>query len=323
MRRDDAGLQVGKDGVIVGSKTSPGSPGFRRNDDVIDSQKLDQLGIERLRSGKVRDLYRWQDELWLVASDRLSAFDVILPTAVPDKGVLLTQLARYWFDLTSAMCRNAVLSYEPPQTMDLPEWEGRLVRQRPLKVVPMECVVRGYLSGSGWKQYQEGGAVCGISLATGLVESEALREPIFTPTTKADAGHDEPLTPSQAQGLIGVELYEKLRDTSIDLYDFAHRYAKERGIILADTKFEFGLDDAGEIVLCDEIFTPDSSRFWPAEAYEPGRGQASFDKQFVRDYLEGLDWDKQPPGPDLPPSIVDKTLAKYQEALDRVTTVAL
>lgn len=275
-----------------------------------------------MRSGKVRDLYSWKEELWLVASDRLSAFDVILPTPIPDKGVILTQLSRFWFELTRAICRNHAISFDVPSGLDLPEWHGRLTRCRRLKIVPVECVARGYLAGSGWKDYQATGTVQGIRLPPGLVESEKLPEPIFTPTTKAEAGHDLPLTPEQARRQLGDRLFERLSEATLEVYDFAYRYSRDRGIILADTKLEFGLD-GDEVVLADELLTPDSSRFWPADSYVKGRGQPSFDKQFVRDYLESLDWDKRPPGPALPPAIVKKTLARYREALDRLTACAL
>jgi phosphoribosylaminoimidazole-succinocarboxamide synthase len=280
----------------------------------------ESYGIAKLRSGKVRDLYAWRDELWIVASDRLSAFDVILPTPIPDKGKLLTRLSRHWFDLLRPLAPNHVLSYDLPEGIDLPEFAGRLVRARKCEVIPVECIARGYLSGSGWKEYQASGTVGGYPMPAGLQESSKLPQTLFTPSTKADvgAGHDENVTEAQARALIGDARYEQLRGLTLKIYDWAAAYARERGIILADTKFEFGLTPEGEVILIDEVLTPDSSRFWPADAYQPGGPQPSFDKQFVRDYLETLDWNKQAPGPELPPEIAAKTVAKYREALEKL-----
>jgi len=281
---------------------------------------LASYGIAKLRSGKVRDLYAWRDELWIVASDRLSAFDVILPTPIPDKGKLLTRLSRHWFDLLEPLAPNHVLSYDLPEGIALPEFAGRLVRARKCEVIPVECIARGYLSGSGWKEYQASGTVGGYPMPAGLQESSRLPQTLFTPSTKADvgAGHDENVTEAQARAIIGDARYEQLRDLTLKIYDWAADHARARGIILADTKFEFGLTPEGEVILIDEILTPDSSRFWPADHYRPGGPQPSFDKQFVRDYLETLAWNKQAPGPELPPEIVAKTVAKYREALEKL-----
>jgi phosphoribosylaminoimidazole-succinocarboxamide synthase len=275
--------------------------------------------LQLLRSGKVRDLYAWRDELWLVASDRISAYDVIMPTPLPGKGKILTQLSRFWFEKFSDLVPNQILSYDLPPAVDLPEWSGRLVRAKECRVIPMECVARGYLAGSGWKEYQQQGTVGGHPVPAGLLESAQLPEPLFTPARKNHAGHDENLTEGQARAFVSSDLYFKLKTLTLKLYFEAAAYAATRGIIIADTKFEFGLHH-GEILLIDEVLTPDSSRFWPADQYAPGRGQPSFDKQFLRDYLATLNWNQQPPGPDLPPEIVAQTLAKYQEAWTRLTS---
>ncbi len=277
----------------------------------------DLPGLRSLRSGKVRDLYTWNDELWIIASDRLSAFDVILPDPIPGKGILLTQLSRLWFDRTRHLCPNHILHYDLPEGVHFPAWEGRLVRAKKTEVIPVECVARGYLSGSGWKEYRQFGTCGGFPLPKGLQESSELPEPLFTPTTKAEAGHDEALTPEQALSILGKEPYQQLKCLTLSIYEWARDFARQRGIIIADTKFEFGRLN-GEIILIDEILTPDSSRFWPLDQYRPGGSQPSFDKQFIRDYLETLDWNKQPPGPQIPTDIIQKTLSKYQEALDRL-----
>jgi phosphoribosylaminoimidazole-succinocarboxamide synthase len=282
------------------------------------STDLSKQPITKLRSGKVRDLYQYRDEIWLVASDRISAFDVILPTPITDKGVILTQLSRHWFEITKGICPNHIIGYDLPDDVKIPELKGRLMRARKVDIIPFECVARGYLAGSGLKEYKEKGTVCGHVVPTGLIESSQLPEPLFTPATKAESGHDMNLTPDQAREQMGEELYKTLKKLTLDLYTFASDYARERGIIIADTKFEFGYDN-GKIVIADEMLTPDSSRFWPAARYQPGKSQPSFDKQFVRDYLEGLDWNKQSPGPELPPQIVERTRAKYDEALKRLT----
>jgi len=281
----------------------------------MDNTQLEGLGLRHLASGKVRDLYSWKDEIWLVASDRISAYDCILEPELPGKGQVLTELSRFWFGQTAKLVENHVVSFELPPEVDLPAWQGRLTRARKLEIIPMECVARGYLSGSGWREYREHGTVGGISVPAGLRESDRLPETLFTPATKAVEGHDVNLSPAEAEELVGRDLYVLLKALTISLYEFARDYAGERGILIADTKFEFGRDAEGNIILADEILTPDSSRFWPADQYEPGHGQPSFDKQFVRDYLDSLDWDKTPPAPRLPDEIVEKTMAKYREAL--------
>jgi phosphoribosylaminoimidazole-succinocarboxamide synthase len=262
-------------------------------------------------SGKVRELYELDTErLLLTASDRISVFDVVLPTEIPDKGRVLTGLSGYWFSRTKSIVPNHLLTIRA---------DGRSMECRKLLMLPIECVVRGYLSGSGWKSYREGGEVCGIPLPEGLRESDRLPEPIFTPTTKAAEGHDAPLTPEQASALVGDERFAELERISIELYTTAADALLEKGIIIADTKFELGLADDGTVVLGDEVFTPDSSRFWPADEYEPGGPQPSFDKQFVRDYTESLGWDKTPPGPELPDAVVTGTRARYVEAFEQIT----
>jgi phosphoribosylaminoimidazole-succinocarboxamide synthase len=262
-------------------------------------------------SGKVRELYELDNErLLLTASDRISVFDVVLPTEIPDKGRVLTGLSGFWFTRTGTIVPNQLLAIRA---------DGRSMECRRLLMLPIECVVRGYLSGSGWSSYRESGQVCGIELPQGLRESDRLPEPIFTPTTKAAEGHDQPLTAEQAANLVGEERFAELERISIELYGAAAAYAAERGIIIADTKFELGLAEDGTIVLGDEAFTPDSSRFWPADEYEPGGPQPSFDKQFVRDYAESLGWDKTPPGPELPDEVVAGTRARYLEAFERIT----
>ena len=278
-------------------------------------------GIAPAARGKVRDIYDLGDKLLIVASDRLSAFDVVLPTGIPDKGRVLTQLSLFWFELLRDVIPNHVLSatdFPAPFDAYKDELAGRSMVVRKTQPLPIECVVRGYVSGSGWKDYRATGKICGIDLPKGLVESDRLPEPIFTPATKAETGHDENISFDQAVALVGRELAERVRAVSIDIYNRAAKYAEPRGIILADTKFEFGLlkNSAGadELIWIDEALTPDSSRFWPAAHYEPGGPQPSFDKQFVRDYLERIQWSKTPPGPELPPEIVALTSAKYREA---------
>jgi phosphoribosylaminoimidazole-succinocarboxamide synthase len=265
-------------------------------------------------SGKVRELYALDDDrLLLVASDRISTFDVVLPTEVPDKGRVLTGLAGFWFARTKEICPNHLLSLQS---------DGRSTECRRLEMLPIECVVRGYLSGSGWKDYTSIGAVCGHALPSGLEESAQLPEPIFTPATKATTGHDENIDREQAAELVGAERLEEVEGVSLALYRHAADHARSRGIIIADTKFEFGLDEAGRLVLGDEALTPDSSRFWPADEFRPGGPQPSFDKQFVRDYCETLGWDKTPPGPELPENVVAGTRARYVEAFERLTGIA-
>jgi phosphoribosylaminoimidazole-succinocarboxamide synthase len=267
-------------------------------------------------SGKVREIYEDGDELIMVASDRISVYDVILPTEIPDKGKVLTQMSLFWFELTGDIVPNHFISEDVP-----PEAAGRGMRVKKLDMYPVECVVRGYLSGSGWREYRETGAICGIELPAGLTESEVLPEPIFTPATKAELGeHDENIDFDRAVEIIGNRpLMEELRRASIEIYERGAEHAAERGIIVADTKFEFGSSPGAEVVLADEVLTPDSSRFWPADDYEPGRSQASFDKQYVRDYADSVGWDHTAPGPELPDEVVQNTRAKYVEAYERIT----
>ncbi|MEP6909864.1 MAG: phosphoribosylaminoimidazolesuccinocarboxamide synthase [Actinomycetota bacterium] len=264
-------------------------------------------------SGKVRELYALDEKrLLLVASDRISVFDVVLPTEIPDKGRVLTGLSGFWFTRTRETCRNHLLEIRE---------DGRSTECRRLTMLPIECVVRGYLSGSGWKDYSATGEVCGHRLPEGLRESDKLDEPIFTPATKAETGHDENITRDQAANLVGEERFADVERISLELYRTASEYAAERGIIIADTKFELGLDDEGRLVLADEAFTPDSSRFWPADEYQPGGPQPSFDKQFVRDYAESLGWDKTDPGPELPDEVVAGTRSRYLEAFEQITGI--
>jgi phosphoribosylaminoimidazole-succinocarboxamide synthase len=267
-------------------------------------------------SGKVREMYEVDDDLLMVASDRISAYDVIMPTPIPDKGRVLTQMSLFWFDSTRDICPNHFVSEDVPE-----EVAGRGIRVRRLDMYPVECVVRGYLAGSGWKEYRESGAVCGIALPGGLRESDRLPEPIFTPATKAEIGdHDENVDFERAAEIVGDRpLMEELRRVSIELYSHAAAHAEARGILLADTKFEFGASPGAEVVLADEVFTPDSSRFWPADEYEPGRAQHSFDKQYLRDWLDEIGWDHSPPAPELPDEVVENTRAKYVEAYERIT----
>jgi phosphoribosylaminoimidazole-succinocarboxamide synthase len=265
-------------------------------------------------SGKVREIFELDaDRLVLVASDRISTFDVILPTEIPDKGRVLTGLSAFWFARTREIVPNHLLTLRP---------DGRSTEVRRLSMLPLECVVRGYLAGSGWKDYVATGEVCGHALPAGLRESDKLPEPLFTPSTKAHEGHDENIDRERAIALVGEELFEQAERVSLDLYRFASAYAAQRGVLIADTKFELGRDDQGNLTLGDEALTPDSSRFWPADEYEPGHGQPSFDKQYVRDYCESLGWDKNPPGPELPAEVVDGTRARYVEAFERLTGVA-
>jgi phosphoribosylaminoimidazole-succinocarboxamide synthase len=264
-------------------------------------------------SGKVRELYALDEErLLLVASDRISTFDVILPTEIPDKGRVLTGVSGFWFARTSDLVPNHLLALRE---------DGRSTECRKLKMLPIECVVRGYLAGSGWKDYLATGEVCGHKLPEGLTESQQLPRPIFTPATKAETGHDENIDRAAAIELVGEERFDEVEAVALALYSFVSDYARERGIILADTKLEFGLDDRGRLVLGDEAFTPDSSRFWPADEYQPGGTPPSYDKQFVRDYCESLGWDKTAPGPELPDAVVTGTRARYIEAFERLTGI--
>ncbi len=269
--------------------------------------------LEHVASGKVREIYALDDEtLLLVASDRISTFDVVLPTEIPDKGRVLTGLSGYWFTKLAGIVPNHMLAIRD---------DGRSMECRRLEMLPIECVVRGYLAGSGWKDYQGSGEVCGHALPEGLRESDKLPTPIFTPATKAQEGHDENITREQAAELVGEELFRQVEAVSLALYTAAADHALAAGIIIADTKFEMGLDADGNLVLGDEALTPDSSRFWPGDTYEPGRAQDSFDKQFVRDYCETTGWDKTDPGPEIPVDVVDGTRAKYIEAFERLTSI--
>ena len=276
----------------------------------------------QLRSrGKVRDLYEVGEDLLIVATDRLSAFDVVLPTPIPDKGRVLTQLSLFWFETLREVVPNHVLTatdFTGPLAPYRKQLQGRAMLCRRAQPLPIECVVRGYLSGSGWKDYRTTGFICGIALPPGLRESDRLPEPIFTPATKATSGHDENITFDEAANRVGQELAERVREISLELYRRAVALAEPRGILIADTKFEFGLIK-DELFWIDEALTPDSSRFWPAESYEPGRGQPSFDKQYVRDYLERIGWSKQPPAPELPDEVVAATQSKYREAYRKLT----
>ncbi len=280
-------------------------------------------GVELVARGKVRDVYQAGEHILFIASDRISAFDVVLPNGIPRKGEVLTKLSIFWFDFlkdvvpTHFVTAN-VIEYPAEVHEFRDQLEGRSMLVKKLEMVPIECVARGYLAGSGWKEYQAQGTVCGIKLPPGLRQNALLPEPIFTPATKAEEGHDENISFEQACGIIGTELGEKLRDLTVDIFSRAQQHALACGLVLADTKFEFGLLD-GEIVLGDEVLTPDSSRYWPLETYQPGREQPSYDKQYVRDYLESVNFNKQPPGPELPPEVVANTSEKYQEAYITLT----
>jgi phosphoribosylaminoimidazole-succinocarboxamide synthase len=290
-----------------------------KNEAVVSQTDFSEVRL--LARGKVRDIYEVEGGLLIVATDRLSAFDVILPTPIPDKGRVLTQLSLFWFDKLAGIVPHHVLSATnfPPELAKYADiLRGRTMLVRRTQPIPIECVVRGYITGSGWNEYVDSGSVCGIRLPVGLRESEKLPEPIFTPSTKATTGHDENISFEETAVRIGRPLAEKLRDVSLEIYRRAADYAAERGIIIADTKMEFGLDN-GELIWIDEALTPDSSRFWPADQFVPGRSQPSFDKQFVRDYLKKIGWSKEPPAPELPPEVVAATRAKYREAYQKVT----
>ena len=285
--------------------------------------QLELPGVNKLKSGKVREIFDLGDAFLLVATDRISAFDCIMPNGIPRKGEVLTQLSHFWFERFSALIPNHLLARaNDPLPASLQPFAAQVAHRsmivKKAAPLPIECVVRGYLAGSGWKEYRERQTVCGIRLPAGLQESSELPEPIFTPATKVESGHDVNVSFEQAAKLTGSDIAEQARAASLKIYSEARAYARQRGIIIADTKFEFGIFD-GKLILIDEVLTPDSSRFWPADQYKPGRGQPSFDKQFVRDYLETLDWNKTPPAPALPPDVVAKTQAKYMDAYERIT----
>ncbi len=285
--------------------------------------ETDLVGVERHGRGKVRDVYRVDNRLLIVATDRISAFDYILPSGIPDKGKVLTQLSIFWFDFLRDLTPNHLLTaqvaeYPEPLRQFRSQLEGRSMLVQRARMIEIECVARGYLAGSGWKEYREQGTVCGIRLPAGLRESDKLPEPIFTPATKAQSGHDENVSFERVCALVGADLAGRLRGLTLALYDRAARYAERRGILIADTKFEFGFVGE-ELVLGDEALTPDSSRFWPADSYQPGGPQLSFDKQFVRDYLEAIRWNKQPPAPPLPEEVAARTSEKYRQAYGALT----
>ncbi|MCD6166256.1 phosphoribosylaminoimidazolesuccinocarboxamide synthase [bacterium] len=285
--------------------------------------QTDLPGVKLLKRGKVRDIYDLGDQLLIVASDRISAFDVVMPNGIPDKGKILTQLSRFWFEQTADIILNHFISTDmedfPANIQPYREQlEGRSMLVCKAEPLPVECVVRGYLAGSGWKEYQQHGTICGVTLPPGLPEYGRLEEPIFTPATKSTTGHDENITIEKMKNLIGTQLTEKIIEVSLAIYQRAHNYAETKGIIIADTKFEFGIYD-DQLILIDELLTPDSSRFWPLDDYEPGTTPPSFDKQYLRDYLTEIGWDKSPPAPQLPETVVKQTRTKYLEALKRLT----
>jgi phosphoribosylaminoimidazole-succinocarboxamide synthase len=280
-------------------------------------------GLGEPRRGKVRDIYDLGDNLLIVATDRISAFDVVMPNAIPDKGKVLTKISAFWFKQTAALIQNHLISIDISEFPGACQPHAEILRGRSMLVkkarpLPVECIMRGYLAGSGWKDYQKSGRVSGVALPAGLLEFSRLQQPIFTPSTKAETGHDENITTKQMAQLIGDEIARQVIDASLKIYNWGREFAAARGILIADTKFEFGLYQ-GQLMLIDEVLTPDSSRFWPADGYQPGVAPLSFDKQYVRDYLAGLNWDKTPPGPTLPTAVVTKTRAKYIEAFERLT----
>lgn len=289
------------------------------------------LDLPLLRKGKVREMYDLGEQILLVASDRISAFDCILPQPIPSKGAVLTQISQFWFDRTESIAQNhsvsadpdVIIEHRPELAASREEWAGRGMLVRKAETFPVECVVRGYLAGSMWKEYRESGSLAGEEMPEGMVESDQLGSPIFSPATKAEEGHDENITFEQMQRIVGINVADFLRSISLELYEYARDFARHRGIIIADTKFEFGSAESGEILIIDEALTPDSSRFWPETEYEPGRSQPSLDKQPVRDYLEGLvqagTWDRSPPAPDLPDEVVAATTERYLEAFRRIT----
>ena len=289
--------------------------------------QTDLPGLKPFSRGKVRDIYEVGENVLIVTTDRISAFDVVLPTGIPRKGEALTQISRFWFEKTRDIAPNHLITANVDEMPAEVRAHADVLRSRSMLVkkggvYPVECIVRGYLAGSGWKDYRKGGAICGIKLPPGLREADMLEQPIFTPTTKAEEGHDMPMTFDEVCNTVGRETAENMRDKSIEIYSAAREYAKSRGIIICDTKFEWAEVD-GELTLVDELLTPDSSRFWPADKWRPGRSQESFDKQFVRDYLEGIGWNKRPPAPELPQEVARKTSEKYQEAYRLLTGESL
>ncbi|MBM3142600.1 MAG: phosphoribosylaminoimidazolesuccinocarboxamide synthase [Chloroflexi bacterium] len=281
--------------------------------------RTDLKNLRLLKRGKVRDIYEYEDRLVIVATDRISAFDVVLPNGIPQKGQVLTALSVFWFKFTEGIISNHFVTEEVPSIIGAEKeiLEGRSMLVKHAQPIKAECIVRGYLSGSAWREYQKDGSVSGVKLPAGLKESDRLAQPIFTPSTKAETGHDVNITFSELEELVGAKIAAKLREVSLEIYLESADYAEARGIIIADTKFEFGLYE-GELILIDELLTPDSSRFWSKEEYEPGKPQSSFDKQFVRDYLESIKWDKNPPAPELPPEVIQETSKKYLEAYKRL-----
>ena len=292
------------------------------NESVLKNSHLQNLNL--IKKGKVRDIYDVNDYLLIVASDRISAFDVVMNDPIPDKGSILTQISLFWFDKTASIIENHLVSSNPNEYPESLESHSKILKDRSMLVkkaqpLPVECIVRGYLAGSGWKEYQKDGSICGIPIRSGMKESEGLKNPIFTPSTKAEEGmHDENISFKTTIELLGENLAEKVKDISIKLYEAGRKLAYEKGIIVADTKFEFGIKD-GRLILIDEILTPDSSRFWPVDQYRPGGPQKSFDKQFLRDYLSEIGWDKRPPAPRLPSEIITMTRKKYMEAYELLT----
>lgn len=280
------------------------------------------ITLKQIGKGKVRDIYDVGDKLVLVTSDRVSAFDVVLPNMVPHKGAVLNKVSAFWFDFTKDVIPNHMISIDNadmPKEFQAEEYDGRCMLVKKLTMLPVECIVRGYITGSGWESYQKTGSVCGIKLPDGLQESEKLPIPIYTPTTKATEGHDEHISFEQTVELIGEDLATQLKNKSIEIYSMCAEYARTKGIIIADTKFEFGVDENGTLVLADEVLTPDSSRFWPADEYVVGKSQKSFDKQYLRDWLKNSSWDKMPPAPTLPEDVVSITSSKYVEAYETLT----
>ncbi len=294
------------------------------NKNIILESNLESYPL--LNRGKVRDLYDLGDNLLIVSSDRISAYDAVLPSGILAKGEVLTKLSKFWFSLTEDIVQNHFITEKinemyPNLESEMDQLAGRSMVVKKAKPLPIECIVRGYITGSGWSEYKKQGTVCGLKLKEGLIESEKLDEPIFTPSTKAEQGeHDENISFEQCAEIVGIDIANKVKDLSIGIYSKARDYAESKGILIADTKFEFGKLENGEIILIDEVLTPDSSRFWPKSLYEAGRGQQSYDKQFVRDYLTSIGWDKKPPAPELPSDISDKTTEKYIEVLDLLTS---